>query len=112
MISLPLTYVPDNSSKGLCLEYKGEELRLLLVCKSGRIYCYRNQCPHTGVCLDWVPDQFLNPEHEYIQCATHGALFQIEDGYCVSGPCAGDKLRPVEVQQDRESFHLNLPSLR
>lgn len=70
---------------------------LFLVRKGQHVYAYRNSCPHTGGPLDWVPDQFLNREGDLIQCATHDALFQIESGLCVSGPCSGERLTAVRV---------------
>jgi len=45
--------------------------------------------------LNWVPDQFLDLTGDYIQCATHDALFRIADGVCVYGPSAGDRLTPL-----------------
>ena len=68
---------------------------ILVVRKGSIVYGYLNTCPHTGGPLDWVPDQFLDPAREYIQCATHAALFRITDGVCVYGPCAGDRLTPA-----------------
>jgi len=50
-----------------------------------------------GGALDWQPDQFLNLEKTHIQCSTHHALFSIEDGLCVSGPCLGERLQAVNV---------------
>jgi len=36
-----------------------------------------------------------------LQCATHGALFLIESGECVVGPCAGQFLQPLPgIEQD------------
>jgi nitrite reductase/ring-hydroxylating ferredoxin subunit len=35
---------------------------------------------------------------EHLVCATHGALFRPADGACVAGPCAGDRLAPVDVE--------------
>jgi len=43
-----------------------------------------------------------------IQCATHGALFRIRDGYCVAGPCAGQGLIPLEVKVEAEMFEIQL----
>ncbi len=71
---------------------------IFLVCKNGRISGYHNSCPHTGSPLDWVPDQFLNLEGNLIQCATHDALFRIEDGVCVAGPCTGKSLTPIKLE--------------
>jgi nitrite reductase/ring-hydroxylating ferredoxin subunit len=31
----------------------------------------------------------------------HGALFEIDSGLCVSGPCAGKALRPLPVRVER-----------
>lgn len=73
-----------------------EDLLDILVVRQGqRVYGYRNSCPHIGGPLDWVADQFLDLHREYIQCATHAALFRITDGVCVAGPCTGDHLVPV-----------------
>ncbi len=50
--------------------------------------------------LNWNPDQFLNIDGSLIQCATHGALFDIESGRCVAGPCFDEHLVavPFELQ--------------
>jgi nitrite reductase/ring-hydroxylating ferredoxin subunit len=72
--------------------------RLFLVRKRGQVYAYRNRCPHTGVTLNWQPDQFLDMDGVMIQCATHGALFRISDGYCLQGPCAGQSLEAVAIE--------------
>jgi naringenin degradation protein FdeD len=85
----------DPGSRGFPVFFAGEMFDILVLRKGDHVYGYLNTCPHTGGPLDWVPDQFLDPAREYIQCATHGALFRIADGVCVSGPCAGDRLTPV-----------------
>ena len=71
-------------------------IQYFLIYRNNNIFSYLNRCPHTGVNLDWVPHQFLDKNNKLIQCATHGALFNIEDGYCISGPCLGDRLQKVE----------------
>jgi nitrite reductase/ring-hydroxylating ferredoxin subunit len=30
-------------------------------------------------------------------CSTHGALFRVEDGVCLAGPCQGDRLEPYPI---------------
>ncbi len=65
--------------------------------KGGRAFGYFNVCPHAGSPLNWSPGQFLDPTRTLIQCATHGAQFNIDDGACVSGPCPGSKLTEVPV---------------
>ncbi len=63
--------------------------------KDDQLYLYRNHCPHLGVELNWMPDQFLDRDKALIQCFTHGALFLIEDGECVAGPCMGQRLEAI-----------------
>jgi len=42
-----------------------------------------------------------------IQCANHGALFVIESGHCVSGPCSGQKLRKIQFQLIDGEIHID-----
>lgn len=72
---------------------------LLLVRREGQVYAYRNRCPHRGIPLEWQPDQFLDVSGSLIQCATHGALFVIESGECVAGPCAGQSLAALPCRE-------------
>lgn len=98
--------VQDAASAGLaegeCREFSCEDdsgqLDCFVVCKAGQLHAYENRCPHTGVSLNWQPDDFLTAAGDLIQCATHGALFRIADGYCVQGPCAGASLTPVAIE--------------
>ena len=73
--------------------------------KDGQVFIYRNQCPHLGSPLDWLEDQFLDGDGELIQCASHGALFTIDGGRCVAGPCLGQALSSVEfIERDEAIF--------
>jgi nitrite reductase/ring-hydroxylating ferredoxin subunit len=85
----------DPGSRGFPVFLAEEMLDIFVVRQGEHVYGYLNRCPHTRGPLDWLPDQFLDLACEYIQCATHGALFRIADGLCVYGPCAGDRLTPV-----------------
>lgn len=83
--------IAENSSKGF--EVNGRSL--FAVKKRGSLFIYHNRCPHVGLPLNWMPDQFLDTHKELIQCTSHGALFRIDNGQCVSGPCPGQYLRAV-----------------
>lgn len=88
----------DPGSRGFSLPRDGAEpLELFVVRRGDAVYAYRNRCPHTGAPLEWQPDQFLDFDGHYIQCALHGALFGIADGRCLRGPCAGDRLVALPV---------------
>jgi nitrite reductase/ring-hydroxylating ferredoxin subunit len=71
---------------------------LVVARRDGSIYAYRNQCPHLGIELNFQPDVFMDLDQQYLMCANHGALFRLEDGHCVWGPCAGEDLQAVAVQ--------------
>ncbi len=89
----------DELEENQCREFHAgdEEESFFLVRRHDKIYAYRNRCPHTGVSLNWQPDQFLDFEDHHIQCCVHGALFRVEDGLCLRGPCAGQSLTPVAI---------------
>lgn len=95
--------IPDPGSKSL--EYEGHAL--FAVRQHGEVYLYRNRCPHLGIELNWQEDQFLDVEETLIQCATHGALFLIENGECVSGPCVGDALQALRCRVENGALLLD-----
>jgi len=82
---------------------------LLAVRRQGRVYVYLNRCPHRGIPLEWQPDRFLDDSHSLIQCATHGALFLIESGECVSGPCPGARLQAIDCVEDEQGLWIAGP---
>ncbi len=89
--------IPNNQAKGFSIESGSDTFEFFVVRKNGKLYGYINRCPHTGVNLEWQPNQFLDNSGDLIQCSTHGAQFRIKDGCCVAGPCTGDRLRTVNV---------------
>ena len=90
--------IPDNDAKGFAVEEEGRRRKILVVRRGERLWGYLNRCPHAGTPLDWVPDRFFSRTREHLICQTHGALFEVEDGFCIDGPCAGDSLTPVPVR--------------
>lgn len=96
------TDIADNQSKG----FDVAGTLLFIVNKAGRFTAYKNSCPHLGIQLEMVPDQFLDSTHSLIQCSMHGALFRIEDGLCISGPCIDQKLKEVKIDIQQEEVHL------
>jgi nitrite reductase/ring-hydroxylating ferredoxin subunit len=90
--------IPEQGSKGFIVNGQ----KIFGIKKHGKIYLYRNSCPHIGIALEWVEDQFLDQSNSMIQCANHGALFVIENGKCVVGPCSGQSLVavPFEILND------------
>lgn len=96
------SYINEGQSRGFSVD----QLRLLAVRQQGRVYLYENRCPHRGVPLEWVADQFLDHSGSLLQCSTHGALFLIDNGECVAGPCAGQSLQALECHEDAAGIWL------
>ena len=92
-----LDAIPDPGSRGFDLDTEAGAVSLFVVRAGGAVIAYENSCPHTGGPLDWVPGRFLTREKDLILCATHGALFRIANGACLSGPCVGERLRALPV---------------
>lgn len=61
----------------------------------------------TATYPEWRPDDFLDASGSMIQCAHHGALFLIENGECVTGPCAGRSLQTLSCYEDAEGIWIN-----
>ena len=78
-----------------------------MVRKNDEYYAYYNKCPHTGASLEWQENQFLDSENALIQCATHDALFLIDSGKCIAGPCIGDSLQALTISVIDGEIHLN-----
>jgi nitrite reductase/ring-hydroxylating ferredoxin subunit len=92
--------IEDPGSKGMTVSSPAGQQEIFIVRLGGNAHGYLNSCPHTGAPLDWTPDRFLDLDGRYIQCAMHGALFRIEDGRCIAGPCSGDRLTRVPVRSE------------
>ena len=90
--------IPDGDSNGFFTETTDGRLLYMVIRQGEDVFVYRNACPHTGMPLDFRPGKFLNLDKTLIQCSTHNATFRIRDGFCVTGPCAGDRLTPVDVE--------------
>lgn len=93
------TILAEGRSAGFVVERGGQRVGILAVRHGGRVYAYLNQCPHTGAPLDVTPGQFLDFTRTLVLCANHGALFRIDDGFCLHGPCAGKALSPLAVEE-------------
>jgi nitrite reductase/ring-hydroxylating ferredoxin subunit len=89
--------LPLPGSKGFVVTFRGETVEGFLVRQKDGVFAYLNRCPHTGAPLDWMPDQFLDADATYIQCAFHGARFEMDTGLCVSGPCVNRRLEQLPV---------------
>lgn len=93
--------VPEGQARGFRVD--GFTTKVVVVRKSDQIFAYLDSCPHYegGTPMAWKTDRYLDGEGTHLACHSHGALFKIETGECVLGPCLGQKLKriPVRVTQ-------------
>lgn len=71
--------------------------RMFVVRRGDDAWGYVNTCPHQHIPLNYFPDRFVSADKQFIMCANHAALFNFDDGRCVSGPCAGQSLQRVPI---------------
>lgn len=88
----------DDIAEGQSKGFETEDYNIFMVKKDNEIFAYQNSCPHLGINLEWQEDQFLDPDGSLIQCSTHGAIFEINSGLCISGPCIHESLTPVPCE--------------
>jgi nitrite reductase/ring-hydroxylating ferredoxin subunit len=97
----PLHELGDPGAKAFTMGVGDWPLRGFVVRSGSLVRAYANHCPHAGFPLDSVPGRFLAPGTSLVLCGMHGALFDMESGKCVSGPCSGLSLRQLPVRVER-----------
>lgn len=96
----------EGRSRGFDPHGEGRDT-VFVVRHSGRLHGWRNDCPHIdGAPMAWRKDAYLNSQGTHIVCSAHGAQFDIETGLCTLGPCVGESLTPVAVQETQDEIHI------
>lgn len=98
-----------GKSKKFTMRRGGREFEALLVNYEGNHFAYVNRCPHTGMTLDWVDNQFFSSDNRYLMCATHGAVFEPPSGECIWGPCVGLSLQRLPIDIKDGQIYARLP---
>jgi nitrite reductase/ring-hydroxylating ferredoxin subunit len=96
VVLCPLDLVPDPGAKGFRFRVERDLFAGFIVRRGDAVIGYVDSCPHTGLPLA-VADRYLTRDERLILCSTHGALFEIDGGACVAGPCFGDRLQTWAV---------------
>lgn len=85
---------------------------VFVVRQGDQVHGYINRCPHAGHQLNWIGERFLNRERDHILCASHGAMFEIDSGVCIAGPCPGERLLPVALEIEAGEIAITAATLR
>lgn len=90
----------------ICQKYR---LDAFLVNDQGNYHAYVNRCRHMPTPLDFVRNDFLSDDGRFLQCYTHGALYEFATGECIFGPCKGEFLYRLPVRVDRGEVLVGCP---
>jgi nitrite reductase/ring-hydroxylating ferredoxin subunit len=61
--------------------------------------------------LDWDEGEFFTAQKDYLICATHGAHYLPNTGFCVMGPCKGKQLKAIAVTEKNQKIVINIASI-
>ncbi|CAN4270905.1 {NirD} Ferredoxin subunits of nitrite reductase and ring-hydroxylating dioxygenases [Methylophilaceae bacterium] len=78
----------------------------------GKAYAYVNKCAHVPIELDWKQGEFFTVDKDYLICATHGAHYAPDTGYCVMGPCKGKSLQALHLTEQNNQITIHLEQLK
>lgn len=92
--------IDDRGALGFTAGDGAWPVAFFVVRLSDSAFGYLNRCPHAGHPLNWMPNRFFDREQALLLCASHGAAFEPDTGLCVGGPCLGDSLVGVPVEQE------------
>ena len=87
-----LDSIPDGKARNFVLQMKAGRFHGFVVRKGDAAFGYLDRCPHMGLPLAQELDSYLTSDGNLIVCSWHGALFDVQDGGCVGGPCSGARL--------------------
>jgi nitrite reductase/ring-hydroxylating ferredoxin subunit len=93
-----LSDIENHGARGFTIGRGDWPLRGFIVRIDDDVRGYVNRCPHAGHPLNLGPNRFLTPGGELILCASHGALFDRQTGFCIAGPCSGQSLTSVPLK--------------
>ena len=100
----------QERSSGLrfSLPHLGEHATGFVVRFNSKAHAYVNQCAHMPVELDWNEGEFFTLDKDFLICATHGAHYEPNTGYCVYGPCKGKRLQPLAVTEENAQVIIHI----
>ena len=95
----------DNHSLG----FHHEQEKGIIVRYQGQVHAYLDSCPHRNKSLGDGPN-FLDSDNLFLRCEHHQALFALDSGTCITGPCVQQQLTSVAVtEQDGQILLLGWP---
>jgi nitrite reductase/ring-hydroxylating ferredoxin subunit len=94
----PLDLLSDGTARNFVLQLRAGRFHGFVIRRGEGVVGYVDRCPHMGLPLAQQLDAYLTGDGGLIACSWHGALFAIDTGLCVGGPCTGQRLHAWPVQ--------------
>jgi nitrite reductase/ring-hydroxylating ferredoxin subunit len=79
------------------VEIGDREVEIIVYLHAGIVIAFLNRCPHWRVPLNSVTAGSILDAGE-LHCDSHGATFDPGSGLCTSGPCEGQSLKRLIVE--------------
>ncbi|MFD1949978.1 Rieske (2Fe-2S) protein [Sphingomonas arantia] len=92
-----LDMIADGTARNFVLQLRAGRFHGFVMRHGTDLFGYVDRCPHMGVSLAKELDGYLTPRGDLIACSWHSALFEIDTGVCVGGPCTSQRLTPWPV---------------
>jgi len=69
---------------------------------TGEPRAWLNLCKHLPIPLDGGSGDVLGDDGKHFICRTHGAIYRADHGYCIEGPCEGQRLDKLRLEEDED----------
>lgn len=99
--------IKDNGASVYKLNNSNIDYEIIIVRKNFKIHGFKNLCPHANLPLNLNSLEVLSRDKKHLICKNHAALFDIDSGVCVSGPCIGKGLELVNLKIKDEKIFFN-----
>ena len=93
----PVADIADGCARNYVLQLRAGRFHGFVVRRGDAVHGHVDRCPHMGLMLAQTLDRYLTSDGRLIACSWHSALFEVDSGLCVGGPCVGQRLTPWPV---------------
>ena len=84
---------------------------MVLLGNDGEPRCYLNECRHLPIPIDMGSKRYLTQNKQHLLCGTHGALYRLDDGVCVTGPCLSLALESIPLIEEDGVLYVDVSAL-
>ncbi len=109
LVSVPKKGFREGTARPFNKAVRGHIFHGFIVKKASKYFAYQNMCRHLSVTLDADNGDFFTHDKKHLQCHLHGAIYEIDTGLCIGGPCEGARLIPLDCVEEDARVIVLLP---